>query len=287
MINEIATQFSCQNYELVGICHPAEKEMGIVIVTGGPQYRIGSHRQFLLIARALAQACYPVFRFDYRDMGDSCSQADVVTFEYTRFDQTTADIIAAIDEFKHQQPQIKKIVLLGLCDAASAILIAIPYIKANVSGIILINPWVYQEKTIAKTYLKYYYVQKLKQKEFWINLFTFKINFIHSLKSLMHKYHSAFSKTKDAEKSQTSFIEQMFLGLLHYKGKILTLLSEDDLTAREFQLFIKENKTWENKFNQANHSSLILPGTDHTFSNKQSRQQVIDSICQWLKNIAG
>lgn len=44
---------------------------GVVIIVGGPQYRAGSHRQFVLLARALATAGYPVLRFDYSGMGDS------------------------------------------------------------------------------------------------------------------------------------------------------------------------------------------------------------------------
>ena len=42
---------------------------GVLIAVGGPQYRLGCHRQFLLLARALAKAGYPVMRFDYRGMG--------------------------------------------------------------------------------------------------------------------------------------------------------------------------------------------------------------------------
>ena len=40
-------------------------------MVGGPQYRVGSHRQFTLMARAFAAAGYPVLRFDYRGIGDS------------------------------------------------------------------------------------------------------------------------------------------------------------------------------------------------------------------------
>ena len=44
---------------------------GVLIVTGGPQYRAGSHRQFVLLARFLAARGMAVLRFDYRGMGDS------------------------------------------------------------------------------------------------------------------------------------------------------------------------------------------------------------------------
>ena len=278
MFNEIATQFICHEQELIGICHPAEKDQGILIITGGPQYRIGSHRQFLLIARALAKVSYPVFRFDYRGMGDSSTPDNDMNFT-----QTSADIIAAIEEFKRLQPKIKKIILMGLCDAASAILIAIPHIKENISGIILINPWVYQDSTLAKTYLKYYYLQRLRQKDFWIKLFKLRVNLKHSISSVLHKYRSAFLNKAKTENKNQNFIEHMFLGLLHFDGKILTLLSEDDLTAKEFQLLLNENKMWYKELNHEKHKSMILNETDHTFSNRKSRQQVFENIYDWLK----
>ena len=51
--NEIPVTFSCKNNALIGITHHGEQnaKRGVVIVVGGPQYRVGSHRQFLLLAR--------------------------------------------------------------------------------------------------------------------------------------------------------------------------------------------------------------------------------------------
>ena len=48
-----------------------QQNTGVVIVVGGAQYRVGSHRQFVQMARLLAAAGYPVLRFDFPGMGDS------------------------------------------------------------------------------------------------------------------------------------------------------------------------------------------------------------------------
>ena len=69
--SEFPVVFSCGGDQLVGMVHPAAARLGVVIVVGGPQYRVGSHRQFVLMARDLAREGYPVLRFDYRGMGDS------------------------------------------------------------------------------------------------------------------------------------------------------------------------------------------------------------------------
>jgi hypothetical protein len=91
---ESALVFECGGERLLGvISRPARPaRAGIVIVVGGPQYRIGSHRQFLLLARDLARAGFAVMRFDYRGMGDSEGQT-------CSFEAVDDDIAAAIDAF--------------------------------------------------------------------------------------------------------------------------------------------------------------------------------------------
>ena len=76
---------------LAMLSRPAEpRDTAVVVIVGGPQYRAGSHRQFVLLARGLAAAGCPVLRFDARGMGDS--DGDARTFE-----SIDDDIGAAID----------------------------------------------------------------------------------------------------------------------------------------------------------------------------------------------
>ena len=72
-VEEVPFIFDCQGESLIGILHQPVNaaSIGILIVVGGPQYRVGSHRQFLLLARSLSANDIPVLRFDYRAMGDS------------------------------------------------------------------------------------------------------------------------------------------------------------------------------------------------------------------------
>ena len=55
---EQAFTFGAGPASLIGVLHHAQapgNSRGVVVVVGGPQYRVGSHRQFVLLARALAQ----------------------------------------------------------------------------------------------------------------------------------------------------------------------------------------------------------------------------------------
>ena len=56
---ESVLMFGCEGEVLLGIVSEPSggtvaPSAGVVIVVGGPQYRAGSHRQFVLLARALA-----------------------------------------------------------------------------------------------------------------------------------------------------------------------------------------------------------------------------------------
>lgn len=92
-VRERPVLFECNGCRLVGIIHGAGSgDTGVLVIVGGPQYRVGSHRQFLLLARYLAANNVPVMRFDYRGMGDS--EGDIRSFE-----SIDDDIRAAIDAF--------------------------------------------------------------------------------------------------------------------------------------------------------------------------------------------
>ena len=132
--------------------------LGVLIVVGGPQYRVGSHRQFVHLARALAREGYPTFRFDYRGMGDS--EGALRTFE-----QVEPDIHAAARAFQSACPDLKRLVVFGLCDAASALLMAAERIE-GLAGMILVNPWVRRSETLNAAVVRHYYRQRILNSEF-------------------------------------------------------------------------------------------------------------------------
>ena len=114
---EQTVTFACEQDTLAGILAVPEiaASTGVIVIVGGPQYRAGSHRQFVLLSRTLAAAGYPVLRFDYCGMGDSTgAQRD--------FTGVSADIAAAITTLQSRLPSVQRVALWGLCDGASAAL---------------------------------------------------------------------------------------------------------------------------------------------------------------------
>ncbi|WP_229507809.1 hydrolase 1, exosortase A system-associated [Massilia sp. Dwa41.01b] len=164
MPDERALVFPCRGAWLYGVLSlPAQPAAaparGVLVVVGGPQYRAGSHRQFTLLARDLADAGIPALRFDYRGMGDS--EGDLQTFEHVE-----DDLRAAIDRFFLEVPGMREVVLWGLCDGASAAAMYAPQ-DARVSGLVLLNPRVRTEAGAARATIKHYYRARLFDARLW------------------------------------------------------------------------------------------------------------------------
>src|SRR3990167_6173001 len=267
---EETTLFACEGDTLLGILAKPEipSEVGVVVIVGGPQYRVGSHRQFVLLSRALAAAGYAVLRFDYRGMGDSEGQP-------RDFEAVSADIAVAIDALQQRLPSIKQVALWGLCDGASAALLYCHETRdPRVSGLCLLNPWVRSEASLARTQVKHYYTQRLRRKEFWTKLLHGGVA-LKALPGLVRNIQVAFTGTpgSGAATSQPPFQQRMAAAWDAFNGNIFLLLSGDDYTAKEFMEYASKDAAWKNA---STHPHLVrhdLQGADHTFSSIAARTQ--------------
>jgi exosortase A-associated hydrolase 1 len=123
--------FECNGSALGASLDDAAGGTGLLIVTGGTQTRIGSHRLFERFALALADAGHPCFRFDRRGVGDSEG-------EDPGWRDSSDDIAAAIAAFR-RQVRLDRLIGFGLCDGASAL--ALHSGMPGLDGLILVNPW--------------------------------------------------------------------------------------------------------------------------------------------------
>jgi exosortase A-associated hydrolase 1 len=257
----------------------APRDCGVLIVVGGPQYRVGSHRQFLLLSRRLAAEGYPALRFDYRGMGDSGG-------EMRSFDAVSDDLAAAADALQQACPSVKRIVLWGLCDAASAALL---YVQCSgdqrIAGLVVLNPWVRSEASLAQTQIKHYYGQRILQKAFWIKLLSGRMNLFKSLAGLLDTAIEARGKGLADEEQGASFQDRMAQGLRQFPGAVLLILSGQDLVAREFIDQAGSNANWSGLIDRPSVRRVDCPDADHTFSASAQRLAVEDETLEWLERL--
>ena len=160
--NEQALTFECEGETLVGVLHGAARRprRGVLIVVGGPQYRVGSHRQFVLLARHLAAHGVPVLRFDYRGMGDSAG--DRRTFE-----RVDADLRCALDAVLRGAFPACRRSSSGACATRRRRRCSTRRRTPACAGIVLLNPWVHDEQGSARVLPAPLLRKRLFQPSFW------------------------------------------------------------------------------------------------------------------------
>jgi exosortase A-associated hydrolase 1 len=200
------------------------------------------------------------------------------------FENVSADIAAAISALQLTAPSVRNIVLWGLCDGASAALL---YCHATqdprVKGLCLLNPWVRSEVSLAKTQVKHYYTQRLRQKEFWLKLLSGKVAASAAsglVRNVKTAFASATAKTTGADSQP--YQTRMAQAWMQFKGSILLILSGNDYTAKEFTEYAASNHAWQNITEAANVQRRDLAHADHTFSSATNRATVEALTLQWL-----
>ena len=246
---------------------------GILIVTGGPQYRVGSHRQFVLLARALAAQGWPVLRFDLRGMGDS--EGSVRDYR-----AAGPDIAGALAQFFDAVPTLREVALWGLCDGATAAACHAPR-DARVYALILLNPWVRSSAGLARATLRHYYLPRLLQGVFWRKLASGDVRMGASLASLRQV---AAATRQVAAPDNDAPAPALLRALTQFQGKVLLILSGDDLGAREWQALLDSDAAWRAVAARAQWTQAHVAGANHTFASAAWRGEVEQLCSRWLQS---
>lgn len=278
--------------------------VGVVVVVGGPQYRVGSHRQFVQLARALAAGGVACLRFDARGMGDSAGRVRLFT-------ALAEDISAAVDALKSAVPTLTHVAVWGLCDGATAALIAVSEGLA-VDTLILVNPWVQQSSDgVAGEPAGFwdrhgdsyrYYRARLTSTGFWRGLWR-KL-WRRGCASIRLAGWRGMSQTSAAtfdggdlapdpvEVSAQNgavmpvpdhdFVSRMQAGLAAFQGTTFLVLSGRDLTADAFRARVRRDRRLRRALARTLSDTLRLPDADHTFSDADERQAMERACLRWL-----
>lgn len=290
---EEALQFRCEGHELLGILsRPAATgnaalpaRTALLIIVGGPQYRVGSHRQFALLARHLAARGHAVLRFDYRGMGDGEGEAH-------DFEGVAADIRAAVDALLAAAPEVERVALWGLCDAASAALLYCAERRdPRIAGLALLNPWARSAASLARTQVKHYYLQRVTQPSFWLKLLSGKVAGA-ALRGLLANLRlargggSAPDGAGPKAAAQRPFQDRMLDGWRAFAGPRLLLLSDRDHTAKEFLEYCAASPAWTAALAHERLERCEIVDADHTCSSAAARGQVEAATANWLARLA-
>lgn len=277
--------FECAGDSLVGVVAVPERphSTGVVIIVGGPQYRIGSHRQFVLLARRLASMGYACMRFDNRSMGDATGEA-------RDFEDIGDDLAAVMNEFVAAVPEVDEVVLFGLCGGASA---ACVYAgdDERVKGVFLLNPWVRTDVSQAKAYLKHYYLDRLRDLSFWKKLVSGNLGIRSAVGGLMSTARRALVRVPAVEAqagdgtNQSPLMEQMVRSVERSTCRGIVVLSGRDYVARECDEVLIPHPRFQQLVSAGRMSVKRVDDADHTFTSPDMHDLLEQLIADFVRTV--
>jgi exosortase A-associated hydrolase 1 len=258
--------FDCEGSALGASLDSAEGATGLLIVTGGTQTRIGSHRMFERLAAALAAAGSPCFRFDRRGVGDSEG-------EDPDFRESGADLAAAAAAFRREQPQLTRLLGFGLCDGASAL--ALHGRAAGLDGYLLVNPWFVEAEAgePAAAAIKARYKDQLLSRDGWKRLLSGSISYRKVLKGL----------GKIVANKPSSLSGEIAALLAKAGVPVQLILATRDATA------IAAEAEWSSppfkSLRQTNPAPVTIDSDSHTFSRPGDEEKLLTAVKRALERL--
>jgi uncharacterized protein len=243
----------------------------MLILSGGAQARAGAHRQWVLMARHLAGHGHTVLRFDWPGLGDASGSP-------RPFESNAPVVHAALQLLLKLAPHAQRTLLLGLCDGASSALLSLRIPPpCTIDGLVLINPWVRSEHSLARVHVQHYYRRRLLDPDFWRKLASGQIG-SRSLLELGRK----LAQMHQRGASSMRFQDQMAHAWRAHAGRILLLTSELDLTGQEFLTHARHDQAWRGALQHPGLDARVLSQADHTCASEAAQQALLAQVSTWL-----
>jgi exosortase A-associated hydrolase 1 len=258
--------FDCDGLALGASLDSDGGETGLLLVTGGTQTRIGSHRMYERLARSLAQAGWPCFRYDRRGVGDSEGQDP-------DFKDSGPDLAAAAHAFRREQPELRRIIGFGLCDGASTL--ALHGGAAGLDGYILANPWFVEAEAgePASAAIKSRYKDQLLSLDGWKRLLSGSISYRKVLKGL----------AKIVSSRPSSLAGEIAASLSKARVPAQLILASGDGTA------ITAQAEWSSPpfkaLRQSNPAPIRIESDSHTFSRPGDEAALLKAVREALERL--
>jgi hypothetical protein len=158
---------------------------------------------------------------------------------------------------------------------------------ARVAGLVMLNPWVRTEESLAKATIKHYYRERLFSPDLWRKILRGRFELRSAAASLVGQLRMAVRPPPRPGANDpacgSSLPDRMLDGLARFSGRVLLVLSGADLTAREFTDLATASPQWRTLLANPRFTRRELAPADHTFSRRAWRDQVASWSADWVR----
>lgn len=248
--------FACEGSALAATLDEAAGTTGLLIVTGGNEVRSGAWSGQAQFAAQIAASGHPVLRFDRRGCGDSEGMN-------LGFKTSASDIAAALAAFRAECPALTRIVALGNCDAASALMLAR---GADCDALILSNPWTIEGDAdeAPPEAVRDHYKRRLADPAAIKRLLSGQVSIGKLIGSVLGMLRPA--------PPPTGLAQDMKMGIAAYKGEIAFLVAERDRTAQAFL------SAWDKNDQRIRR----CPDATHSYVEEHAREWLVEQVLGML-----
>jgi exosortase A-associated hydrolase 1 len=206
--------FPCEDAELGATLDEGEGETGLLLVTGGSQTRIGSHRMYERLARTLAAQGISCLRFDRRGVGDSSG-------DEPGFRGSEPDLEAAAAALRAERPGLNRVYGFGLCDGATAL--ALFGNRLGLDGLILVNPWLVEAEAgePPPAAVRRHYRERLLSLDGWKKFLSGRVDYGKLFRGVL----------RVGRRSASPLAEQVAVALARHRLPAMWILARGDATA--------------------------------------------------------
>jgi pimeloyl-ACP methyl ester carboxylesterase len=242
----------------------------IVILNTGIIHRVGHHRMFVTMSRALGAVGYTVLRFDFSGIGDSSPRYDGLSL----VDACMAEIREALD-WLERDGAASRMILIGLCSGADhAVLYG--HTDPRIVGLVLMDP------SIPPTlrYHVHYIGRRLRRLRTWFNVLSGRSR---TLRMLMRHMLPIAQRYPLQNRVPRQTIERHYRNSVDSGIEILAIFTEETTrqTYREQMIEALPNVSFGDRL-----TLEFFPGSDHTFALESDRSRLIQLILQWVSAVS-
>jgi pimeloyl-ACP methyl ester carboxylesterase len=242
----------------------------IVILNTGIIHRVGHHRMFVTMSRALGAVGYTVLRFDFSGIGDSSPRYDGLSL----VDACMAEIREALD-WLERDGAASRMILIGLCSGADhAVLYG--HTDPRIVGLVLMDP------SIPPTlrYYVHYIGRRLRRLRTWFNVLSGRSR---TLRMLIRHMLPIAQRYPLQNRVPRQTIERHYRDSVDSGIEILAIFTEETTrqTYREQMIEALPNVSFGDRL-----TLEFFPGSDHTFALESDRSRLIQLILQWVSAVS-